>query len=113
MRIKSQMPFGICTSHSLPLGILDANREENSMTKNLRFGFVAYNAILSRMLAKRGFIGPVRIVEGDSGERLFDTVWNVENLDDMSKLTRLMVLGRRMENIGSSGSVEIRPMNRR
>jgi 2-methylcitrate dehydratase len=61
--------IGICTSHSLPLGILDANREENSMTKNLRFGFVAYNAILSCMLAKRGFTGPVRIIEGDSGVR--------------------------------------------
>jgi len=61
--------IGICASHSLPLGILDADREENSMTKNLRFGFVAYNAILACFLAKRGFTGPVRIVEGDSGIR--------------------------------------------
>ena len=37
------------------------------MTKNLRFGFVAYDAILSCMLAKKGFTGPVRVVEGDSG----------------------------------------------
>jgi len=59
--------IGICASRSLPLGILDAHREENSMTKNLRFGFVAYDAILSCMLAKKGFTGPVRVVEGDSG----------------------------------------------
>jgi 2-methylcitrate dehydratase len=61
--------MGICACHSLPLGILDQDREENSMAKNLRFGFVAYNAILSCMLAKQGFTGPVRIVEGNAGIR--------------------------------------------
>ncbi len=61
--------IGACACHSLPLGILDANREENVMSKNLRFGFVAYNAILSCMLAKRGFTGPLRVVEGDRGIR--------------------------------------------
>lgn len=59
--------IGICASHELPLGILDADREENSMTKNLRLGFVAYNAILACMLARKGFTGPVRIMEGDTG----------------------------------------------
>ena len=61
--------MGVCASYSLPLGILDADREENTMFKNLRFGMVAYNAILACMLAKKGFTGPVRIVEGDSGLR--------------------------------------------
>ena len=61
--------IGICTSHALPLGILDADQEENSMTKNLRFGFVAYHAVLACMLAKRGFTGPVRVIEGDAGFR--------------------------------------------
>jgi 2-methylcitrate dehydratase len=59
--------IGICASRSLPLGILDANREENTMAKNLRFGWVTYDAILACMLAKKGFSGPVRVVEGDSG----------------------------------------------
>ena len=59
--------IGICASHSLPLGVLDCHREENTMTKNLTFGFVAYDAILSCMLAQKGFTGPVRVVEGDSG----------------------------------------------
>ncbi|MFH1009219.1 MAG: MmgE/PrpD family protein, partial [Candidatus Latescibacterota bacterium] len=53
----------------LSLGIPDAHREENTMTKNLRFGFTAYDAILACMLAKKGFTGPIRVVEGDSGFR--------------------------------------------
>ncbi|MFC2067189.1 MmgE/PrpD family protein [Chloroflexota bacterium] len=59
--------IGICASHCLPLKILDANREENTMSKNIRFGWVAHDAILACLLAKRGFTGPVRVVEGDSG----------------------------------------------
>ena len=39
------------------------------MAKSLRFGLVSYNAILACMLAKRGFTGPIRIVEGDYGFR--------------------------------------------
>jgi 2-methylcitrate dehydratase len=42
------------------------------MSKNLRFGWVAYNAILCCLLARNGFTGPVRIVEGENGLR--DTV---------------------------------------
>jgi 2-methylcitrate dehydratase len=55
--------IGICCSHTLPLGILDAHREENVMAKNLRFGWAAHDAMISCMLAKKGFTGPVRIVE--------------------------------------------------
>lgn len=78
--------IGICASHSLPLGILDANKEECSMTKNLRFGFVAYNAVLSCLLAKKGFTGPVRIVEGESGLRdiLLGGDMDMETLIDFS-----------------------------
>lgn len=61
--------IGICASHSLPLGILDTNREENFHAKNLRVGFVARDAIESCLLAKRGFTGPIRIVEGEHGIR--------------------------------------------
>lgn len=78
--------IGVCASYSLPLGVLDADREENSMFKNLRFGMVAYNAILACMLAKRGFTGPVRIVEGDSGLRqvVFEGDMDLERLVDFS-----------------------------
>jgi 2-methylcitrate dehydratase len=61
--------MGICGSHSIPLNILDGHKEEFVMAKNLRFGWVAHDAILSCLLAKKGFTGPVRIVEGDSGFR--------------------------------------------
>jgi 2-methylcitrate dehydratase len=61
--------IGICASHSLPLGILDTDNEENTMSKNLRFGFVAYGAVLSCQLAEKGFTGPVRVVEGEGGIR--------------------------------------------
>ena len=61
--------IGICLSHTLPLGILDAHREENVMAKNLRFGWAAHDAIMACALAKRGFTGPVRIVESDAGIR--------------------------------------------
>lgn len=59
--------IGICASHALPLGVLDANREENTMAKNISFGWVSYDAILACMLARKGFTGPVRIVESESG----------------------------------------------
>jgi 2-methylcitrate dehydratase len=61
--------IGLCASHTNPLGILDANNEENSMGKNLRFCLVAYQALLACILAKKGFTGPIRVVEGDSGLR--------------------------------------------
>lgn len=78
--------IGICASHCLPLGILDADKEECFMTKNLRFGFVAYNAVLSCLLAKKGFTGPVRIVEGESGfyQVLLQGDMDIETLIDFS-----------------------------
>jgi 2-methylcitrate dehydratase len=59
--------IGVTASHCLPLGILDTDQEENSMSKNLRFGFVACDAILGCLLARQGFTGPVRILEGENG----------------------------------------------
>ncbi len=59
--------IGICLSHTLPLGILDAHREEATMAKNLRYGWAAHDAILACLLARRGFTGPRRIIESDVG----------------------------------------------
>jgi 2-methylcitrate dehydratase len=53
----------------VPLGILDADKEENSMAKNLRFGQITRDAIVACMLAKAGLTGPLRVVEGDGGYR--------------------------------------------
>ncbi|MBI4190395.1 MAG: MmgE/PrpD family protein [Betaproteobacteria bacterium] len=78
--------IGICLSHALPLGILDAHREENVMAKNIRFGWAAHDAILACMLAKKGFTGPVRIVESDAGIRkvLLQGEMDLERLMDFS-----------------------------
>ena len=59
--------IGVCASQSNPLNVLDAHEEECVHAKNLRFGIVSYNALLSCMLARKGFTGPVRVIEGDSG----------------------------------------------
>ena len=78
--------IGICASHALPLNILDADREENVMAKNIRFGWVVYDAILSCMLAKKGFTGPLRVVEGDCGFRqaILQGEMDLERLTDFS-----------------------------
>lgn len=59
--------IGICASHSIPLGILDTNNEENFHAKNLRMGFVGRDAIEACLLVQNGFTGPMRVVEGDHG----------------------------------------------
>ena len=59
----------ICAGRGVPLGILDADKEENSMAKNLRFGQITRDAIVACMLAKEGLTGPLRVVEGDGGYR--------------------------------------------
>ena len=78
--------IGICASHCLPLGILDADREEMTMMKNLRFGIVAYHAILACLFAKKGFTGPLRVVEGNSGLRdvILKGEMDLERLTDFS-----------------------------
>ena len=78
--------IGICVSRGLPLGIVDIDREENTMAKNLRFGFITYDAILACMLAKKGFTGPVRVVEGESGfcEVILQGDMDFERLVDFS-----------------------------
>jgi 2-methylcitrate dehydratase len=77
---------GICASHSQPLGALDADREENSMSKSMRFGFIAGDAILSLLLAKQGFTGPVRIVEGQNGinQSIFQGHLDIEQMVDFT-----------------------------
>lgn len=78
--------IGSCASGNITLNILDAHREEYSMRKNLRFGAISYAAILYCMLAKKGFTGPVRIIEGDCGWRqvLVQGDMDLEHLVDFS-----------------------------
>jgi 2-methylcitrate dehydratase len=66
--------------------ILDADKEEYCMRKNIRFGAASSAAIVYCMLAKKGFTGPVRIVEGDGGWRqvLVHGEMDLERLMDFS-----------------------------
>jgi 2-methylcitrate dehydratase len=76
--------IGICASGNFTLRIQDIASEENAMRKNLRFGWGACAAILSCMLAKKGFTGPVRVVEGESGmnQVLFQGKMDFERMTD-------------------------------
>ena len=58
---------GISGSTHAVLGILDASGEEYTMTKNMRFPAMAYGGILAAMLARHGFTGPERVIEGHDG----------------------------------------------
>jgi 2-methylcitrate dehydratase len=57
--------IGICASHSMALQVIMS--EEPTMSKNIRAGFIAHDALLCCILAKNGFTGPTRVVEGVSG----------------------------------------------
>ncbi len=83
--------IGICASHSLPLGILDTDNEENTMSKNFRFGFVSHDAVLACLLAKRGFTGPVRVVEGENGVGQVVLQGNI-NIDRMTDFSGWRIL---------------------
>ena len=56
------------------------------MKKNLRFGWVAYDAILASLLAAKGFTGPVNVIEGDSGwlQSIFHGDMDLERMVDFS-----------------------------
>ncbi len=77
---------GICASGSHPLNILDTAGEERVQRKDLRFGWVACDAILSCMLAKKGFTGPVRVVEGEKGisRTMFQGQMDLDVMTDFS-----------------------------
>jgi 2-methylcitrate dehydratase len=73
------------------------------MLKNLRFGFGACHAILACMLAKRGFTGPIRIVEGDSGLR--DVVLKGEmDLERLTDFSGWRILNTRHKCLSVNGS---------
>lgn len=71
------------------LGIIDNDNEEMAMDKNLRFGFAAQHAIMSCILAKKGFTGHVRVIEGNKG-------FNQMILNNQMDLDRLIDFGRWM-----------------
>ena len=59
--------MGIAGSLTVGLDILDAEGEEYTMAKNLADGLLSERGYVAAQLAKRGFTGPERIVEGHKG----------------------------------------------
>jgi 2-methylcitrate dehydratase len=57
--------IGICATHSFALGVI--MHEECPMSKDIRFGWIAHDALLSCILAKHGFTGSVRVYESEAG----------------------------------------------
>ncbi len=89
--------IGICASHSIPLGILDTNNEENFHAKNLRMGFVGRDAIEASDLARFGFTGPMRVVEGDHGYST--TLLSGIDLEKAVDWSGWRIFGSRFKNI--------------
>ena len=96
--------IGVCACHELPLAVLDTDREENTMSKNLRLGWISYNAVLACLLAKNGFTGPVRVVEGENGinQALFRGGLDFQRLLDFSGWRILKVGFKALPADGSS-----------
>lgn len=95
--------IGICLSHTLPLGILDAHLEENTMAKNIRFGWAAHDAILACLLARRGFTGPLRVVESDVGVRAVVARGEMD-LDRMTDFAGWRIPDVRFKTLAANGS---------
>ena len=93
---------GIVACASLPLHVLDCDLEENSMRKNLRFGWVSWDAILACMLAKKGFTGPIRVVEGQGGWK--DALLPHMNLSRLVDFSGWRILKVRHKFVPANGS---------
>src|SRR4051812_10427087 len=59
--------MGIGASAAVGLAINDAEGEEYNNTKNIVDGLMAERGVVGAFLAKRGFTGPERIIEGNKG----------------------------------------------
>ncbi|MFC1864267.1 MmgE/PrpD family protein [Chloroflexota bacterium] len=83
---------GVSGCHGMVLGILDSAAEEYSMAKNMRFPFTARDGILAALLTQKGFTGPTRVLEGESGfiDSVMDGDFDVEKLTDFSGRFRIL-----------------------
>jgi 2-methylcitrate dehydratase len=96
--------IGTCACGSILLNIVDCDREEFGMVKNLRFGKVAYDAVLACRLAKKGFTGPVRVVEGESGICQVILQGNM-NFDRLTDFSGWRMLNTRHKNLCACGAM--------
>jgi 2-methylcitrate dehydratase len=59
--------FAVAGCFSTELGILEVGDDEVSMARNLMFPYGAYRGILGALLARKGFRGPLKVIEGHHG----------------------------------------------
>lgn len=97
--------IAICASRGIPLGILDADREENAMVKNLRFGMITRDAIEACLLASHGLTGPLRVVEGDGGYNK-GLVGGEMDFDKLVDFTGWRILDTRHKKLCANGSTQ-------
>lgn len=76
--------IGTCACGNITLRASDTLGYAMPMRRSLRFAWVAYAAILSCMLAKKGFTGPVHVLEGENGinQVLFKGGMDFERMTD-------------------------------
>ena len=81
-----EQAVGISGTHGFALGILDTDGEEYGMTKNIRFGRMAYQGVMAAYQAARGFTGTRRVIEGHFG-------WNEVIMNGGLQIDRLKLDG--------------------
>jgi len=59
--------FAVAGCFSTELGILEVGDDEVTMARNLMFPYGAYHGILGALLARKGFKGPLNVIEGHHG----------------------------------------------
>ena len=84
--------IGISGCHNMILGIVDTHGEEYSMTKSLRFPLTAYSGVMAALMAKKGFTGPTRVIEGNKGfiQTVMGGDFNVGELTKFGKRFKIL-----------------------
>ncbi len=103
---QSQMEhaIGISGCHNMILGIVDIDGEEYSMVKSLRFPLTACSGVMAAMMAKKGFTGPARVIEGHDG--FVQTVMVTGGGYDVKELTKFGKRFKILDTIYKSVSAE-------
>jgi 2-methylcitrate dehydratase len=74
---------GLCGIQNLTLGVIDSPGETYNMAKNIQIPFIAQSAIRTAYLARDGFTGPERVIEGNKA--FYELV--LRNEYDLASLT--------------------------
>jgi 2-methylcitrate dehydratase len=95
---------GLSGCHNQILEVVDATGEEFTMAKNLRFPFTAYGAILGAFLARRGYTGPARVIDGEGGfvKSVLGGDYNVERVLAKDPNNRFAIMDSNLKSITAS-----------